>query len=137
MDVEQRCLGFRRHCLVFDPAIHPFRKNFDAKKMDHQNSGVPEFWQLKWPQIGNIRFAVVKPAGDAGAGTITGLIRPGHPLVKCCHKRTEFRHLRSWRKKEYSFCDARRLRAMGAIAKAGIKSRDCCTRANSELQAAG
>jgi hypothetical protein len=32
--------------------------------MDHQNSGVPEFWQLKRTQIGNIRFAVVKPAGD-------------------------------------------------------------------------
>ncbi len=48
-----------------DPAIHLFRKNFDAKKMDHQNSGVPEFWPFRWTQIGNIRFAVVKPAGDA------------------------------------------------------------------------
>jgi hypothetical protein len=25
-----------------DPAIHPF-----AKKMDHQNSGVPEFWPFR------------------------------------------------------------------------------------------
>jgi hypothetical protein len=33
--------------------------------MDHQNSGVPEFWPFRWTQIGNIRFAVVKPAGDA------------------------------------------------------------------------
>jgi hypothetical protein len=40
-------------------AIHPF-----AKKMDHQNSGVPEFWHFTWAQIGTIRFAVVKPAGD-------------------------------------------------------------------------
>jgi hypothetical protein len=32
--------------------------------MDHQNSGVPEFWHFRWTQIGNIRFAVVKPAGD-------------------------------------------------------------------------
>jgi hypothetical protein len=51
-----------------DPAIHLFRKNLDAKKMDHQNSGVPEFWHLKGAQIGNIRFARVKPAGD-GCGT--------------------------------------------------------------------
>jgi hypothetical protein len=43
-----------------DPAIHHF-----AKKMDHQNSGVPEFWPFRWTQIGNIRFALVKPAGDA------------------------------------------------------------------------
>jgi hypothetical protein len=35
-----------------------------AKKMDHQNSGVPEFWPFRWTQIGNIRFAMVKPAGD-------------------------------------------------------------------------
>jgi len=42
-----------------DPAIHPFEK-----RMDHQNSGVPEFWNYRWTQIGNIRFAVVKPAGD-------------------------------------------------------------------------
>jgi hypothetical protein len=48
-----------------DPAIHLFRKNLDAKKMDHENSGVPEFWPFRWTQIGNIRFAVVKPAGDA------------------------------------------------------------------------
>jgi hypothetical protein len=41
------------------------QENFDAKKMDHQNSGVPEFWHFKGAQIGNIRFAVVKPAGDA------------------------------------------------------------------------
>ena len=33
--------------------------------MDHQNSGVPEFWHFKGAQIGNIRFAVVKPAGEA------------------------------------------------------------------------
>jgi hypothetical protein len=59
-----------------EPAIHPFCKNFfNAKKMDHQNSGVPEFWQLKWTQIGNIRFAVVKPAGDAEGPASTGLIR--------------------------------------------------------------
>jgi hypothetical protein len=32
--------------------------------MDHQNSGVPEFWHFKGAQIGNIRFAVVKRAGD-------------------------------------------------------------------------
>jgi hypothetical protein len=29
----------------------------------HQNSGVPEFWYFEWTQIGNIRFAVVKPEG--------------------------------------------------------------------------
>jgi hypothetical protein len=40
-------------------AIHLF-----AKMMDHQNSGVPEFWNFRWTQIGNIRFAVIKPAGD-------------------------------------------------------------------------
>jgi hypothetical protein len=33
--------------------------------MDHQNSGVPEFSHFRRAQIGNIRFAVVKPAGDA------------------------------------------------------------------------
>src|SRR5216683_5823003 len=45
------------------------QESFDAKKMDHQNSGVPEFWHFKGAQIGNIRFAVVKPAGDGcGAG---------------------------------------------------------------------
>jgi hypothetical protein len=43
-----------------DPAIRLL-----AKKMDHQNSGVPEFLQFRWAQIGNIRFAVVKPAGDS------------------------------------------------------------------------
>jgi hypothetical protein len=42
---------------------------FFAKMMDHQNSGVPEFWQFTWTQIGNIRFAVVKPAGDTQAGS--------------------------------------------------------------------
>jgi putative endonuclease len=42
-------------------SAHPF-----ARKMDHQNSGVPEFWHSGWTQIGNIRFAAVKPAGDAG-----------------------------------------------------------------------
>jgi hypothetical protein len=41
-----------------DPAIHPFRKNFDAKKMDPR----------------------VKPAGDAAGRASTGLIRPGHAL---------------------------------------------------------
>jgi hypothetical protein len=49
-----------------DPAIHLL-----AKKMDHQNSGVPEFWHSRWTQIGNIRFAVVKPAGDSRALTQT------------------------------------------------------------------
>ena len=44
------------------------QENFDAKKMDHQNSGVPEFWTFRWTQLGNIRFAVVKPAGDAAGG---------------------------------------------------------------------
>jgi hypothetical protein len=54
---------------------------FDAKKMDHQNSGVPEFWPFRWTQIGNIRFAVVKPAGDAAGRASTGLIRLGYALV--------------------------------------------------------
>jgi|SRR5580704_12146469 hypothetical protein len=38
--------------------------SLSRRMMDHQNSGVPEFWQFRWTQIGNIRFAVVKPAGD-------------------------------------------------------------------------
>jgi hypothetical protein len=42
-----------------DPAIHLFRKNFDAKKMDPR----------------------VKPAGDAAGRVSTGLTRPGHALV--------------------------------------------------------
>jgi len=71
-----------------DPAIHPFRKNFDAKKMDHQNSGVPEFWHFKGAQIGNIRFAVVKPTGDAAGRASTGLIRPGHALVWACRRQS-------------------------------------------------
>jgi hypothetical protein len=33
--------------------------------MDHHNLGVPELWHFTWTQIGNIRFALVKPAGDA------------------------------------------------------------------------
>jgi hypothetical protein len=64
-----------------DPAIHPFRKNFDAKKMDHRNSGVPEFRPFRWTQIGNIRFAVAKPAGDAAGRASTGIIRPDHALA--------------------------------------------------------
>jgi len=36
---------------------------FFAKMMDHQNSGVPEFWQFTWTQIGNIRFAVGQARG--------------------------------------------------------------------------
>jgi hypothetical protein len=43
-----------------DPAIHLFRKNFDAKKMDLR----------------------VKPAGDAAGRGSTGLIRPGHALAR-------------------------------------------------------
>jgi hypothetical protein len=58
------------------------QENFDAKKMDHQNSGVPEFWHFKGAQIGNIRFAVVKPAGDAAGRVNTGSIRPGHALAR-------------------------------------------------------
>jgi hypothetical protein len=42
-----------------DPAIHPFRKNSDAKKMDPR----------------------VKPAGDAPGWASTGSIRPGHELA--------------------------------------------------------
>jgi len=30
------------------------------------HAGVPEFCHISWTQIGNIRFAVVKPAGDGG-----------------------------------------------------------------------
>jgi hypothetical protein len=62
----------------------------------------PEFWRRKPRQL--------CPAS----------IRPRFALVGCCNKRTELRHQRSWRKKiEYSFRDALRLRARGAIAKNG------------------
>ncbi len=53
--------------------------------MDHQNSGVPEFWHFKGAQIGNIRFAVVKPAGDAAGRVSTGLIRPATHQCALAH----------------------------------------------------
>jgi hypothetical protein len=41
-----------------DPAIHLFER-----KMDHPNSGLPEFGTSS-AQVGCIRLAMVKPAGD-------------------------------------------------------------------------
>src|SRR5882672_1141059 len=43
-------------------------------------SGVPDFGAFKIAKVGNIRFAVVKPAGDAAGRVSTALIRPGHAL---------------------------------------------------------
>jgi hypothetical protein len=58
--VQNRGASFSAVIAGLDPAIHPFRKNFDAKKMDPR----------------------VKPAGDAAGWARTGLIRPGHALVE-------------------------------------------------------
>jgi hypothetical protein len=57
-------------------------------------------------------------------------------LAACCNKRTEFRYQRSWREKNIRSVMRSYGELRGAIVKAGLKSRDCCTQTNSELQAA-
>jgi hypothetical protein len=50
---------------AYDPAIHPLRKKFLRRMMDHPKSGLPDFGRF------SAQVCVVKPAGDAcGAGML-------------------------------------------------------------------
>jgi hypothetical protein len=53
--------------------------------MDHQNSGVPKFWHFRFTQIGNIRFAVVKPAHDVEREWLKSLLPQAEFLDGSCH----------------------------------------------------
>jgi len=80
---KQRWPWFPLSLPGLDPAIHLLRKNSDAKKMDHQNSGVPSSGPLDGRKSENIRFCGGQARGlTLRGGASTGLIRPRFALER-------------------------------------------------------
>src|SRR5262249_48335543 len=67
---------------AYAPAIHPLRKKFLQRMMDHPNSGLPDFGRFKCASRIN-PTCVVKPAGDAcGSGCALHRFRRGDELIE-------------------------------------------------------